>query len=123
MGGKFSQVDCTLAETTFKLTTWQRYKNVLSDAFEFITAFSREGPEKVYVQHRLREHARAVSRLVSQGAHIYICGDANSMARQVNAALVQILVEQNNLSRSDAEKFLSDMKSRQQYQVSRLIKY
>lgn len=101
-----------------KLTALQRYRKVLGDSFKFITALSREGPEKAYVQHRLQEHGHTVARLILQGAQIYICGDAGSMARQVHATLIQIMTEQNNMRQPDAERFLADMKSRQRYQVS-----
>ena len=55
------------------------------------TAFSRDTLDKVYVQHRLREHASALSEWVARGAHIYVCGDAKSMARDVASAFDDIL--------------------------------
>lgn len=50
-------------------------------------AFSRDQPEKVYVQHRIAEHAAELARWVADGAHLYVCGDQSSMARDVDAAL------------------------------------
>ena len=44
------------------------------------TAFSRDGPDKVYVQRRVAETADALFSLLSVGAHFYVCGDANAMA-------------------------------------------
>ena len=44
------------------------------------TAFSRDGPDKVYVQQRVAETADALFSLLSAGAHFYVCGDANAMA-------------------------------------------
>ena len=44
------------------------------------TAFSRVGPDKVYVQQRVAETADALFSLLSVGAHFYVCGDANAMA-------------------------------------------
>lgn len=68
---------------------------------ELVTAFSRMQEKKVYVQTRLREEscAKRVWDLVSQGGHIYICGDANHMAGEVEQALLEIF--SNNLPQSD----------------------
>ncbi|CAN0097689.1 unnamed protein product, partial [Ectocarpus sp. 4 AP-2014] len=58
------------------------------------TAFSRDASEKVYVQHRIREHGAELSRLMlEQGAYVYVCGDGNAMAQGVHRALVEALVE------------------------------
>ena len=59
---------------------------------ELITAFSRTGPEKVYVQHKLVERAKEVAAMVTAvGAHVFVCGDGVGMARDVHAALVEAL--------------------------------
>jgi NADPH-ferrihemoprotein reductase len=55
----------------------------MGNKFCLITAFWREGPKKIYVQHRLKEHAREVNELLEQNAYLYVCGDAASMAREV----------------------------------------
>jgi sulfite reductase (NADPH) flavoprotein alpha-component len=54
-------------------------------------AFSRDQPEKIYVQHRLEARAAALQSWVDDGAHIYVCGDEKTMARDVDAALARIL--------------------------------
>lgn len=54
-------------------------------------AFSRDQPEKIYVQHRLLQQAGEIRRWLADGAHIYVCGDEKSMARDVDAALAAIL--------------------------------
>lgn len=95
----------------------QTYKQALGTTFQLITAFSREGPHKVYVQDRLREHAHEVSRLLNHGAHVYICGDAANMARQVRATLIQILVDQRNITAAEADQLLKTMKNQKLYQV------
>lgn len=54
------------------------------------TAFSRDQPEKIYVQHRIQEHADQVKAWLRDGAFVYICGDAKRMAKSVLEALNQI---------------------------------
>jgi sulfite reductase (NADPH) flavoprotein alpha-component len=54
-------------------------------------AFSRDQPEKIYVQNRITERADALRRWVQDGAHIYVCGDETAMARDVDKALRGVL--------------------------------
>jgi sulfite reductase (NADPH) flavoprotein alpha-component len=54
-------------------------------------AFSRDQPEKVYVQHRLWERRDEVLGWIADGAHLYVCGDEKGMAKDVDATLVRIL--------------------------------
>jgi sulfite reductase (NADPH) flavoprotein alpha-component len=56
-------------------------------------AFSRDAPEKRYVQHALWEARREVNAWVRDGAAIYVCGDAGAMAKDVHAMLQQILAD------------------------------
>ncbi|MGE0766817.1 MAG: sulfite reductase flavoprotein subunit alpha [Hyphomicrobiaceae bacterium] len=56
-------------------------------------AFSRDQPEKVYVQHRLWQHRADIRGWLADGAHIYVCGDETGMARDVDETLVRILAE------------------------------
>lgn len=95
---------------------WERYKQALGDKFELITAFSREGPSKVYVQHRLKEHAKEVNELLEQKAYFYVCGDAANMAREVNALLAQIISEQRGIPESKGEEIVKNMRAANQYQ-------
>jgi hypothetical protein len=82
-----------------------------------ITAFSREGPSKVYVQHRLQEHAQEVNELLQQKAYFYVCGDAANMAREVNTVLAKIMAEQRGIPEAKAEEIVKSMRSSNQYQV------
>lgn len=56
-------------------------------------AFSRDQPEKIYVQHRLWEHRAELLKWIEEGANIYLCGDEKGMAKDVDATLVKILSE------------------------------
>lgn len=98
----------------------QEYKEALGDSFELITAFSRQGPKKVYVQHRLKERAKEVNELLSQKAFFYVCGDAANMAREVTAVLAQIIAEGRGVSEAKGEEIVKSMRSANQYQVRAL---
>jgi sulfite reductase (NADPH) flavoprotein alpha-component len=54
-------------------------------------AFSRDQPEKVYVQHRLYEKSTELVSWLDDGAHVYVCGDEKGMGRDVDIALAEIL--------------------------------
>lgn len=95
----------------------QEHKKVLGDKFELVTAFSREGPTKVYVQHRLKERAKEINELLLKKGYIYICGDAANMAREVHSTLIQIVAEQRGVSNEKAEEVIKAMRSANQYQV------
>ncbi|KAF7924562.1 hypothetical protein BELL_0099g00080 [Botrytis elliptica] len=95
---------------------WKEYEEALGDKFSLITAFSREGKEKVYVQHRLKEHAKEINDLLMQKAYFYVCGDAANMAREVNTVLGKIISEQRGIPESKAEDVVKSMRSANQYQ-------
>jgi NADPH-ferrihemoprotein reductase len=96
----------------------QEYKKTLGDKFELVTAFSREGAKKVYVQHRLRERGKEINELLEKKAYFYVCGDAANMAREVNAVLAQILTENRGITEQKAEEIVKNMRAANQYQVS-----
>nr|WP_066566488.1 assimilatory sulfite reductase (NADPH) flavoprotein subunit [Snodgrassella sp. CFCC 13594] len=94
---------------------WQQYrKNGLLHKYDF--AWSREGSEKVYVQHKLREEAAEVWAWLQRGAHVYVCGDATKMARDVEHALLDIIAEQGKLSAEDADDYLNELREDKRYQ-------
>jgi len=96
-------------------TEWQRW---LKDGVltRMDVAFSRDQAEKVYVQDRLREKAADVYSWLSDGAAIYVCGDADSMAPAVHEALAGILQEQGGYSAENAEAHLKQMQRDRRYQ-------
>ena len=79
-------------------------------------AWSRQGEHKVYVQHKIAEHAAEVWSWLQQGAHVYVCGDATRMARDVEEALLEVIAGQGKLSRDEAEDYLNDMREDKRYQ-------
>lgn len=79
-------------------------------------AWSRQGKDKVYVQHKITENAAEVWAWLQEGAHVYVCGDATRMARDVEEALLAVITEQGGLSRDDAEDYLNDLREDKRYQ-------
>lgn len=78
-------------------------------------AFSRDQASKIYVQHRLLEQAEDVYRWLEDGAYVYVCGDASSMAHGVHDALLQI-IERHKGSRERAEEYLYALADARRYQ-------
>ena len=79
-------------------------------------AFSRDQAHKIYVQDKLRKHAVELYRWIQDGAHIYICGDGQRMAKDVHAALLDIVSEQAGLDPDGAEVLLDDLRASGRYQ-------
>ena len=80
-------------------------------------AFSREGSEKVYVQHRLMDRAAEVWDLLKGGRGVfYVCGDAKHMARDVNRALLKVVEQERPcVSSEEAEVALQDLVHQKRY--------
>ncbi|CAZ81042.1 unnamed protein product [Tuber melanosporum] len=95
---------------------WKEYASKLGDSFSLITAFSRDGPEKVYVQHRLKERAKEVNELLAQGSYFYVCGDAAHMAREVNTSLGSIIAQERGLTETQGEEIVKRLRSSNLYQ-------
>ena len=80
-------------------------------------AWSRDGSEKIYVQDRMRENGAEVWRWLADGAHFYICGDAKRMARDVEAALVDVIAAHGGRTPDEAVKLVQEMKKAGRYQA------
>ncbi|MCX7515228.1 assimilatory sulfite reductase (NADPH) flavoprotein subunit [Frateuria sp. STR12] len=78
-------------------------------------AFSRDGARKTYVQHRLREQGRQLYAWLEDGAHLYVCGDASHMARDVHDALIDIAVAHGGHSPDAASAWLADLLTQGRY--------
>jgi sulfite reductase (NADPH) flavoprotein alpha-component len=80
-------------------------------------AWSRDGDEKIYVQHRMRDDGRDLWDWLSHGAHIYVCGDALRMAKDVERALIDVIAEHGKRSPEDAARYVADLKKNDRYQA------
>ena len=79
-------------------------------------AWSRDGERKFYVQDRMREVGRESGSWLADGAHVYVCGDARHMAKDVERALVDIVAQFGARSTAEAIAFVADLKKRGRYQ-------
>lgn len=94
---------------------WQRYvKDGLLTHIDL--AWSRDQQHKVYVQDKIREKGLEVWRWIEQGAHIYVCGDANRMAKDVEKALLEVVSEHGGMDLETADEFLSELRIERRYQ-------
>ena len=78
-------------------------------------AFSRDQASKIYVQHRLRENSRELYDWLIGGAHLYVCGDATRMARDVEEALLEVFAEHGNCDREEATEQLEALRQEGRY--------
>ena len=80
------------------------------------TAFSRDQPQKVYVQDRMREHSADLFEWLERGAYFYVCGDVTRMAKDVEVALLDVIAKGSNGTLDDAAEYLAMMKKQKRYQ-------
>jgi sulfite reductase (NADPH) flavoprotein alpha-component len=78
-------------------------------------AFSRDAPEKVYVQHRMWEQRRALVDWLDNGAYFYVCGDANRMAKDVRAMLARSITDVRGLSAEATEAAVRELEKSRRY--------
>ncbi|WP_158784051.1 NADPH-dependent assimilatory sulfite reductase flavoprotein subunit [Pantoea sp. BAV 3049] len=94
---------------------WQRYvKDGLLTNIDL--AWSRDQQHKVYVQDKIRAKGAEVWRWIEQGAHLYVCGDANRMAKDVEQALLEVVAEHGGMDLETADEFLSELRIERRYQ-------
>lgn len=78
-------------------------------------AFSRDQPEKIYVQHKMLEHKKSLWDWIRQGSYLYVCGDAEEMAKDVDAALQRMAHEEGHMSEEEARKYLKTLRTERRY--------
>jgi len=73
------------------------------------TAFSRDQEEKLYVQHRMLQQSKELFAWIDGGAHLYICGCKNTMAKDVEETLINIISNEAGIDKAEAEEYLNKM--------------
>lgn len=79
-------------------------------------AFSRDSDEKVYVQHRILENSETFYQWLINGAALYVCGDEKYMAKDVHQTIQHVLQTEGNMSETEAEAYLAEMRKENRYQ-------
>ncbi len=79
-------------------------------------AFSRDQQEKIYVQHRMLESAQTLFEWLERGAHLYICGDAKRMAKDVDQTLHEIIQKVGGKSSEESSAYVQNLKIAKRYQ-------
>ncbi|EOZ0649456.1 NADPH-dependent assimilatory sulfite reductase flavoprotein subunit [Cronobacter muytjensii] len=94
---------------------WQRYvKEGLLNRIDL--AWSRDQEHKIYVQDKIREQGAELWRWIQEGAHIYVCGDANRMAKDVEQALLEMIAAYGEMDAEAADEYLSELRVERRYQ-------
>lgn len=78
-------------------------------------AFSRDQAHKIYVQDRMREAGEELFKWLEEGAHLYVCGDASRMAKDVDKALHDVIAEHGKLSPEAAAEYVQELKKQKRY--------
>lgn len=96
-------------------TDWQRWlkEGVLT---RMDVAFSRDTPEKIYVQHRMLERSKELYEWLEEGAAVYVCGDEVHMASDVHATLLHIIEQEGGKTAEEAAAYLTELQSQKRYQ-------
>ncbi|WP_145526881.1 NADPH-dependent assimilatory sulfite reductase flavoprotein subunit [Yersinia rohdei] len=94
---------------------WQRYvKDGLLTRIDL--AWSRDQAHKIYVQDKLREQSAELWNWIQDGAHIYVCGDANRMAKDVEQVLLDVVALHGAMDAEQADEYLSELRLARRYQ-------
>ncbi len=82
---------------------------------QLTTAFSRDQAEKIYVQHRMLAHAAELFAWLEAGAHLYVCGDASRMAKDVDAALHLVVAQTGRKTVDQAAAYIDALRAAKRY--------
>ena len=73
--------------------------------------------KKVYVQHKMLENSAELWNWLERGAFFYVCGDAEKMAKDAEAALHQIIICEGKMSIDEAKAYVKNLRSTKRYQT------
>ncbi|MCB1090028.1 MAG: hypothetical protein KDL87_00750 [Verrucomicrobiae bacterium] len=93
---------------------WDRY---LEDGTlnRVTTAWSRDQAEKIYIQHKIVEHGADFWNWLEEGAIVYVCGDAERMAPDVDKAIHDVIASHGGISEADASAYVEQMRKDKRY--------
>jgi len=78
-------------------------------------AFSRDQAEKIYVQHKMKQHGAELFSWLEQGGYFYVCGDATRMARDVDQALADVIAQHGTMNAEKATDYVNNLKREKRY--------
>ncbi len=81
----------------------------------FDLAFSRDQAEKIYVQHKMKQHGAELFSWLEQGGYFYVCGDATRMARDVDQALADVIAQHGTMNTEKATDYVNNLKREKRY--------
>lgn len=94
----------------------EEFETLLSlSHLELDCAFSRDQEDKIYVQHKMLEKSKKIWEWLEQGAYLFVCGDATSMAKAVEATLLQIIEKEGQLSQEAAKIFFKQLRQENRF--------
>ncbi|VFP87601.1 Sulfite reductase [NADPH] flavoprotein alpha-component [Candidatus Erwinia haradaeae] len=94
---------------------WQRYiKDGLLTRIDL--SWSRDQNQKIYVQDKIRANGRELWSWIEEGAHLYVCGAANYMAKDVEKALLEVIIKFGEINEAEANDLLNDLRIQHRYQ-------
>ena len=107
--GEIHEESCFFYKDEF--TSWQK-EGVLN---KLTTAFSRDQENKIYVQDRIREESEELYNWLERGAIVYVCGDANRMAPDVDKAIREAIASHGNKSEEEVDAYMDKLKTQKRY--------
>ena len=103
------------AKTDFLYCRELREMNEAGHLTRLDTAFSRDQAHKIYVQDRMVEHGAELWRWLSEGAQLFVCGDASRMAKDVDAALHTVVEQHGGMDADAAREYVSQLHEDRRY--------
>lgn len=96
-------------------TEWQKFhkKGTLSN---IDLAFSRDQQDKIYVQHKLLQQKKELYKWIEEGAHIYICGDKDAMAKDVKETLIKMIESEGGYKEDKAQEYFKQLRKENRFQ-------
>ena len=88
---------------------------VEKNKLQLSSAFSRDQEHKIYVQHKMLEHAKELWQWLENGAYLYVCGDASRMAKDVEATLLTIFQKEGAMDLLGAKEHLKHLRKEKRY--------
>ncbi len=92
---------------------WNQW--ISSGKLKLELAFSRDQPDKIYVQHKMYENGKTLWEWLEEGAYFFVCGDAQRMAKDVEAMLQRVIQEHGKMSEEAAKSYIKTMRAHKRY--------